>query len=462
MITNLINIIQIATVAINSMASRFISISIHQNDYDKANKYFSSVFWANIIMSIVLIIPTIVIVIFVDKVFEVPVHLIRDVQVSFTVLMVNFVVSICFSVFAVGTFVTNRLDLSYIRSMIAQCLRGATIVALFAFCKPTIIYVVISTMAATCFTAITNVNLTKRLVPNLKMSITNFDKYSIRELFGAGVWNSIGTLSYDLFSGIDLIIANLFVSASAMGVLSVSKTLPNTVNTLVTTVVAIFMPSYVEFYAKKQIEKIRDGFETSNKIMLAFIVPILSFIVGFGDKFYQVWMPTLNSKELQILTILSVMPLYLAIGSKGLANIFTVTNRIKVPTIATFLLALMSTGSVFLLLRFTDLGIYAIVGVSAFYLCIKELVFVPLYAAMCLEVKLYSFFKSIIQSLFVVAVSLVISYLFGTNAIVTGWISLIKWAVISSGVVFAVIVIMLFRKKDYITVINKIWKKKVS
>ena len=32
---------QIITVALNSMASRFITIRIHENDYENANKYFN-------------------------------------------------------------------------------------------------------------------------------------------------------------------------------------------------------------------------------------------------------------------------------------------------------------------------------------------------------------------------------------------------------------------------------------
>ena len=45
---------QIVTVAINSMASRFITIKIHEGDKEEANKFYSSVVIANIILSIIL------------------------------------------------------------------------------------------------------------------------------------------------------------------------------------------------------------------------------------------------------------------------------------------------------------------------------------------------------------------------------------------------------------------------
>ena len=155
------------------------------------------------------------------------------------------------------------------------------------------------------------------------------------------------------------------------------------------------------------------------------------------------------------------MPLYVAIGSKGLANIFTVTNKIKIPTIVTLVLAICSTLTVFVLLKFTNLGIYAIAISSSFYLCIKELIFVPLYAAKCLNTKITIFFGSIIKSVLIVVVSVAISSIIGANVIADTWLSLIKWAAISSLIVIFAIVLMLFRKRDYVKIINKFKKRSV-
>jgi O-antigen/teichoic acid export membrane protein len=226
MINNLINMIQIATIAINSMASRFITISFHRKEYDKANKYFSSVLIANVVTSLLLLVVVGGVILYVDKIFSIPTGYKTDVQISFAVLLVNFIIHLCCSVFTVGTFITNRLELSSIRSIVSQCLRGLTILFLFGLFAPSIVFVVSSTLISTIYVAFTNYILTKRLVPQLKISHRNFDKKCIKELFSSGIWNSLGTLSYDLFAELDLVIANIFISASAMGVLSVSKTVP--------------------------------------------------------------------------------------------------------------------------------------------------------------------------------------------------------------------------------------------
>lgn len=46
---NFVEYAQLITIAVNSMAGRFITIKLHQKNTDDANKYFSSVFIANLI-----------------------------------------------------------------------------------------------------------------------------------------------------------------------------------------------------------------------------------------------------------------------------------------------------------------------------------------------------------------------------------------------------------------------------
>ena len=59
---NFVSYGQLITLALNSMASRFITIRIHKGDEIGANKYFTSVIIVNIITSIILCIPSIYII----------------------------------------------------------------------------------------------------------------------------------------------------------------------------------------------------------------------------------------------------------------------------------------------------------------------------------------------------------------------------------------------------------------
>ncbi|MCA5963718.1 hypothetical protein LC724_29820 [Blautia sp. RD014234] len=49
---NFVTYAQLVAAALNSMAARFISISYVQKDYKKANLYYNSVFWGNLIITV--------------------------------------------------------------------------------------------------------------------------------------------------------------------------------------------------------------------------------------------------------------------------------------------------------------------------------------------------------------------------------------------------------------------------
>ena len=75
---NIISYTTLITIALNSMAGRFITISVHQNNIDKANTYFSSVFFSNLLISIFLFIISTILIIYLEYCINIPSDLIWD------------------------------------------------------------------------------------------------------------------------------------------------------------------------------------------------------------------------------------------------------------------------------------------------------------------------------------------------------------------------------------------------
>ena len=73
---------QIAVSALNTMASRFVTIHIHRRETQTASEYFSSVFFGNVIMAGIFLAPALVIVLFMGYMpfLNVPETILRDVQ----------------------------------------------------------------------------------------------------------------------------------------------------------------------------------------------------------------------------------------------------------------------------------------------------------------------------------------------------------------------------------------------
>ena len=70
-------------------------------------------------------------------------------------------------------------------------------------------------------------------------------------MISSGIWNTITRLGNILSGNLDLLIVNLYLSATDMGILAISKMIPNLLNTITGILASIFMTNFLELFAKK-------------------------------------------------------------------------------------------------------------------------------------------------------------------------------------------------------------------
>ena len=109
---NFVTYAQLIVSALNSMAARFITLAYVNKDYKKANLYYNSVFWGNLIIVAVLLLPAVIFILKMEKMVDVPSNILTDVKALFSFVFFNFFVTTGFPNWDCGTFVTNRLDSS--------------------------------------------------------------------------------------------------------------------------------------------------------------------------------------------------------------------------------------------------------------------------------------------------------------------------------------------------------------
>ena len=68
--SNIIDYTTLLTIALNSMASRYITISYAKGDIHDANRYFSSVFYSNLIIAGVIVLAMGGCVLYLEKIFK--------------------------------------------------------------------------------------------------------------------------------------------------------------------------------------------------------------------------------------------------------------------------------------------------------------------------------------------------------------------------------------------------------
>ncbi len=449
---NITGYVVVFTVAINSLANRYITIEYVKKDYNSANKYFSSVTAANIVVVLIILVPAVILLLNLEKVINIPPEFVTDVKVLWAFVFLMFGFTLAFGRMEVSTFAHNRIDLSALRTMESNILKVIVLVVLFYFFAPKVYFVGISAFVCSLYMIVANAHYMRKLTPELKFSKSLVDVGSIKEMLTVGVWNSANQMSQMLFNGLDLLIANLFIGAAGMGLMSISKTIPLHLVTFVGMIAGAFYPAMTISYAKDdKNEFIKETNFATGICGFICAVPVVGVMV-FGSDFYKLWLPSLTPAEVstvQILSVMTLLPQYFSMYLFPLYQVNTLTCKLKVPSIINIVLGVVNVVTVFVLLKCTDLGLYAIAGVSSLLLIFRIVVFVPMYAAHSLKKSFCTFYPPLIRGMIFNGL-LIALFSFTSRFVVPGNIlSFVLWAGISGVAGYIIGIPIMFKKEDF-------------
>jgi O-antigen/teichoic acid export membrane protein len=442
---------QLVTIALNSMAGRFITIKIHENDYDGANRYMNSVFWANAAIGALILAASAACVYYLENLVRVPAEILLDVKMLFAFTFFSFFLNVMDATFGVGVFASNRLEIAAIRDIATGLLRACVLFVLYWYFAPRVSYIGIAALIMNAAILVTNVIFTAKLLPKLVIDRKFFDFKAVLEIASAGVWNVFSKLGAILSQGLDLLIANLFISATAMGTVSVSKTIPVVLLSVLIMIANLFSPQITISYAQKDFEEIKRQVKFLMKMVGMFISLPVALILVYGDSFYTLWLPTQDAQLLRWLTFVSVGGLAISGSIQGLSNIYTVVNKIKTPTIFSFAVSMVNLGLIFILLHFSQTDtqkMFVVTGVTAAVGIICNMTFTPIYAAKCLGYKWNEFYSEMMKNIFSFAA--VSGALFFVKKFFSAstWTQLVLLAVVTAAVGLALNLFVVFSRQE--------------
>lgn len=415
----------IITIALNSMASRFITIKIQQNDNPGANTYFNSVLVGNTYIALFLTLPSILMVVFANSILNIPPPILSDIQILFGLVFLSSIIGIATSVYGVATFAKNQLQRSSIRNTQVNIGRVLILLLLFYFFRPTILYFGIANLFVVTYILITDKKFTRQLLPEITINRAYFKTDAIKELLKSGVWNSINQLSLIILTNLDLLICNVLLGASDTGDFALVKTIPLFIQSFVGMLVGVFVPEFIILYAQNKRAELLTSINRSIKFMSIIMSIPLGFLLVYGLDFFRFWIPGEDPNKLYLLSNLTIIPLIITTSINTIFNVYTVTNKLKTPAIVLFITGVLNTLIIITLLKTTNIGILAIPLVSLALGVIQHLTFTPLYAAKCLEVKWDTFYKAIFRGLACCCGVMLISYAIKTNFECKTWLSLL-------------------------------------
>lgn len=407
---NFIGYASLVTIALNSMAGRYITIKYHQRDIDGANKYYTAVRLGNILLAIFMAVPAVFCIIYLEQIIRIPHNLLVDVKLLFGLVFIEFLMSMVTATWGTALFIRNKLHLQSIRTVQSTLIKMLLIVGLFFLFNPSVYFIGVATLVSSIFIAAYSLYYKKKLLPDIKIVRKSFDVKALWDLVSSGIWNTILKGGQLLLSGLDLLIANLFIGSTAMGVLALSKTAPNVITQFAATLTSAFTPSLTINFAKGDINEVTKDLKKGMKLTGIVLTIPLSILIVFGKEFYSLWVPSQDAALLQTLSILACFGLIFTSGIQSLYNIFTVLNKLKPYSLLILLSGIISTGIVLILLKTTNLGIIAIAAVSSCINLIRNMFYTVPYAAKYLNLKWNTFLPEVGSSIFSVLILVIIEF----------------------------------------------------
>lgn len=451
----------IVTTALNSMSSRYITISLEKKDIKEVNVYFNSILLGNIAISLIFIALSALFCLFINQVLDIPGGLFEDVRLLFVFIFFSLVINVSSAVFSVAAFSLNRFDkLAYI-NIISNVLKLGAVVVLFYFFKPKIYFLGVVTALTAIYMLYANYKLTRKLLPQVVIDRSYFSWDALYLVASFGMWNSIIALSNVINTQLDLLIANHFFGASGMGFLSLTKFIPNAIYILLGIVVPIFLPEMLKAYAQEDMAKLKRTLDLSFKaIFLVVLLPLAVFFVYGGD-FFRLWLPTQDSEALHLLSVITLLPFIVHGTVETVHHVFVITNKLKVASIWGIFISVLNFILVILLCLYSHLGIFAIPLAAAISGVFSHLTFTPLYAAYCLKEKRSYFFLKIVKGLIGFAILVAVTYGWKkANLIeVSSWVTFILNCMIIGVFLLIITLPVQFNRSTLIEGYKKIFKK---
>ena len=449
----------IATTALNSYASRYITLEYHKGNIEKANIYFNSVLFGNFGCGIALLFACAMFTIVIDKALKIPSEMISDVRLLFILVFINLFVSLISTAFQSAAIIKNKLIQVSIFKGCSYFIEAVTLLAIFTFLTPHVYFVGVGMIFATLFISSAHYAINRKYTPELIISISYFRLSAVKELVVNGLWNSINSLGNTLNSGLDLLVSNSLLSALAMGQVSIVKTMVSIFSNLYQMIAQPFEPIFLKNYANENKSDLISSLKTAMKV--SGLISNLAFagVVSFGLCYYKLWVPNQNCLLLYRLTVIDVASSIFEGAIYPLYYIYTLTVKNKVPCVITIIGGVLNVLGMYILIKNTDLSVYAVFVTTAVIMLFINGVTNPVYMSRCLKLPWITFYPELIRHVISCAV-MTIAFMFISKILKPySWVTLIITLLISCIVGLLIHVLIVFDFSDIRDITQQVVKK---
>jgi O-antigen/teichoic acid export membrane protein len=432
--------------SISSAVGRFLTIALHRDDQQDANRVFNTAFFSYLALTLLQIPVFGLIICYAHRIFTIPDALYRDAIVLFVCSATSFLINLVCSVYSVPIYANNRVDILRTFELSRHISRIVGIVGLFMIFGPALRFVGYVDLVVTIGNSVARVLIGRHFAPTLKLDLRAYDWHKVRQLVGMGSWMVVNYLGFLLFLRIDVWVCNRFISPESAGDYAAILQWSNLIRQAGTTMSAVIGPMIVIYYARSQVNELIRLSKLSVRMFCLFLAIPIGVLCAFSPSILTIWLGE-SFARLAPLMVLMLSHLVINIGVMPLFGIQTALNKVKWPGLVTMAMGALNLVLAVFFTAYLNWGVYGVAIAGAIGLTAKNALFVPIYGAWIMHQPWHTFVKSYISGLAFLAGFIGFGYIYGKWMPPASWAHLLVIATIA-GVIGLAVVWFISPKKD--------------
>ncbi|HEM3164473.1 TPA: oligosaccharide flippase family protein [Streptococcus suis 92-1191] len=455
---NLVSYIMVISMALNSMAAKYITVELVKGEKVRAKQYFTSIFISNVALSLVLVPILVILTIHLQDFLSISVGHLRQVQFLFAFVFLAMLIRLVSSIYGTATYAANRIDIRSYIEMGKSILRVALYVVIFSLLDASIVHVGFILLVLELFNSIIQISLSKKLLPEMTIDFSYFDIKLVFSTLKVGIWNSVNQLGDLLLSSSGLVLANIWLGEVASGNVSIIQTMPALISGIITAINGVFMPRIAHKYAVSKTSDLLDEVQMSQRVTGAIITPIIILLMVFSYEFYNLWVPGNDIELLQKLSIIDIARMMIIGVNWPVLNLTIVTDKVKFPSIVLIGLGVLNILIVNLLISFTNLGVFAIVLSTLIITILFYGIAIPLYSSFIIKQPWSALYKPICQMIVATTVMLPVTLYIHSLFSIHSWKDFILSGFMAAVVSYTISICVFIGPKFIFKLIPKCYK----
>jgi membrane protein EpsK len=242
--------------------------------------------------------------------------------------------------------------------------------------------------------------MTRLLTPQLRINKKFLSLSAVREMSKMSGWIMVNDIGGLLYISVSFVLINLFLGPEHVGRFGVIAQIPVFISQLGGTLSNVFAPVAYDYIASNNIEALAIQIRRSTKFMVLLMAFPIGLVCGLAKPLLILWLGE-SFSDLNYLVWLLVGPWVITISIRPMFSIFRGLNKVKTPAIVTLIIGILNVLICIALMKFTDLGIYAVAFSLLLCLAGKHLFFTPIYAAIITGQSKIAFIKELLLGLVV-------------------------------------------------------------